>query len=88
MEQPDHLVNVTRLELAQIEELSNGRVRIGSMARNSTTANHPLRESTLSRTISGFIGGGISPVTQYGYRWGKFDAAHSLLLFYRYYYAL
>lgn len=42
VEQPDHLIDVTRLSLAKIEELPRGGVRIGAMARNSDTANHPL----------------------------------------------
>ena len=42
VEQPDYLVDVTRLSLAEIEELPDGGVRIGAMARNSDTANHPL----------------------------------------------
>ena len=42
VEQPDHLVDVTKLDLATIEELPDGGVRIGAMARNSDTANHPL----------------------------------------------
>ena len=42
VEKPDHLVDITRLKLAGIEELSNSGVRIGAMARNSDTANHPL----------------------------------------------
>lgn len=42
VEQPDSLVDLTRLPLAQIEELPNGGVRIGALARNSDTANHPL----------------------------------------------
>ena len=42
VEKPDHLIDVTRLELGSIEELPDGGTRIGSMARNSDTANHPL----------------------------------------------
>ena len=42
VEKPDHLIDVTRLELGSIEELPDGGIRIGSMARNSDTANHPL----------------------------------------------
>lgn len=41
VEQPDQLIDVTRLELARIEERSGG-VRLGAGARNSDTANHPL----------------------------------------------
>lgn len=41
IEQPDHLVDITRIKLAQIEPITNG-VRIGALAKNSDTANHPL----------------------------------------------
>ena len=42
VELPDNLIDITRLPLAEIEELPNGGVRIGAMARNTQTANHPL----------------------------------------------
>ncbi|AEK61943.1 FAD binding domain-containing protein [Collimonas fungivorans] len=41
-ERPLRLVDITRLALADIAELPNGGVRIGALARNSDTANHPL----------------------------------------------
>ena len=41
VEQPDRLIDVTRLELARIEERAGG-IRLGAGARNSDTANHPL----------------------------------------------
>lgn len=40
--QPQHLVDISRLRMDQIESLPHGGVRIGAMARNSDTANHPL----------------------------------------------
>jgi xanthine dehydrogenase YagS FAD-binding subunit len=36
------LVDVTRLDLRQITETAGGGVRIGALARNTETANHPL----------------------------------------------
>jgi xanthine dehydrogenase YagS FAD-binding subunit len=42
VEQPQRLVDINRLELAAIEPLPNGGLRLGSLARNSDTANHPL----------------------------------------------
>lgn len=53
IEQPDRLVDITRLELAQIEEREGG-LRLGALARNSVTANHPLvrqRYPLLSQAI-------------------------------------
>ncbi|MDP9107569.1 MAG: xanthine dehydrogenase family protein subunit M [Pseudomonadota bacterium] len=41
-EHPQRLVDLNRLALADIVELPDGGVRIGAMARNSDTANHPL----------------------------------------------
>jgi xanthine dehydrogenase YagS FAD-binding subunit len=41
VEQPDRLVDITQLELSQIQPITNG-IRIGTLAKNSDTANHPL----------------------------------------------
>jgi xanthine dehydrogenase YagS FAD-binding subunit len=41
VERPAHLVDITRLPLAAIEEMPGG-IRIGAMARNSDAAAHPL----------------------------------------------
>jgi xanthine dehydrogenase YagS FAD-binding subunit len=38
IEQPTHLVDISRLPLKQIEELPDGRLRIGAQAANSDTA--------------------------------------------------
>ena len=45
VEQPDKLVDINRLELAQIEELPDGGLRLGALARNSdTAANEMVRQ--------------------------------------------
>jgi len=44
VEQPERLVDVTRLPLAQIEELPHGGLRVGAMVRNSTLAEDPRVE--------------------------------------------
>ncbi len=41
VEQPEHLMDISRLELTRIEERSGG-LRLGALARNSDTANHRL----------------------------------------------
>ena len=41
VELPTHLVDVNRLELARIDDLPGGGLRLGALARNSDTANHP-----------------------------------------------
>lgn len=42
VERPAHLVDVSRLPLAQVEELDGGGLRIGAAVRNSDLAAHPL----------------------------------------------
>jgi xanthine dehydrogenase YagS FAD-binding subunit len=42
VESPSKLVDLSRLPLSTIEKTPAGGLRIGSMARNSDTANHPL----------------------------------------------
>ena len=45
VETPNELVDINRLQLAQIEELPDKRVRIGALARNSDVADHDLIKS-------------------------------------------
>src|SRR5436190_14422478 len=45
VEKPNELVDINRLPLEQIEELADGRVRIGAVARNSDLAEHALIKS-------------------------------------------
>jgi xanthine dehydrogenase YagS FAD-binding subunit len=42
VEQPQRLIDINRLDLAKIEILPEGGLRLGSLARNADTANHPL----------------------------------------------
>ena len=42
VERPTHLVDINRLPLNKIEELPDGGVRIGAMARNSDLAHHEM----------------------------------------------
>jgi xanthine dehydrogenase YagS FAD-binding subunit len=42
IEQPTHLVDISRLPLKEIEELPDGGLRIGAQAANSDVAAHPL----------------------------------------------
>jgi xanthine dehydrogenase YagS FAD-binding subunit len=41
VERPERLVDINRLPLAKIEPLPDGGLRLGALARNSDTANHP-----------------------------------------------
>jgi xanthine dehydrogenase YagS FAD-binding subunit len=54
VEQPQRLIDINRLDLAKIEILPEGGLRLGSLARNADTANHPLvrqRYPLLSRAL-------------------------------------
>jgi xanthine dehydrogenase YagS FAD-binding subunit len=42
VETPAQLIDINRLPLANIEPLPDGGLRLGALARNSDTANHPL----------------------------------------------
>lgn len=42
VEQPAHLVDINRLSLAEITQMPDGGLRLGALARNADTANHPL----------------------------------------------
>jgi xanthine dehydrogenase YagS FAD-binding subunit len=54
VETPQALIDISRLPLADISELLQGGVRIGALARNSDTADHPIIRSCyplLSRAL-------------------------------------
>ncbi|GGF03517.1 FAD binding domain-containing protein [Hymenobacter cavernae] len=42
VERPNEVIDINRLPLSQIEELPDGGLRLGALARNSHTANHLL----------------------------------------------
>src|SRR2546421_5458464 len=42
VEQPARVVDINHLPLANIEETAGGGLRLGALARNTDTANHPL----------------------------------------------
>src|SRR5678816_3598231 len=54
VEQPERLVDINRLDLTTISQLDDGGIRLGALAHNSDTANHPLvreRYPLLSQAI-------------------------------------
>jgi xanthine dehydrogenase YagS FAD-binding subunit len=57
VEQPVVLVDITRLPLADIRETPDGGVRIGALARNSETANHPLIRTRYPLLTQAFVAG-------------------------------
>jgi xanthine dehydrogenase YagS FAD-binding subunit len=60
IERPDAVVDITRLPLAEIEELPYGGLRVGAMVRNSHLAAHPSIRQRY-RLLSDAILAGASP---------------------------
>ncbi|MFL6514701.1 MAG: FAD binding domain-containing protein [Chthoniobacterales bacterium] len=60
VERPGRLVDINKLPLAQIEELPNGGVRLGALARNSDVADHALIKSRYP-VLSEALVAGASP---------------------------
>ena len=58
VETPAQLIDITRLPLAQVEELPGGNsVRIGALARNSDVADHPLIQQRYPVLSQAFLAG-------------------------------
>ena len=57
VEQPEQLVDINPIPFADIEELPDGGVRIGAMARNTYTANHPLIRQRYPLLSQAFLSG-------------------------------
>jgi len=58
VETPAQLIDLTRLPLAQVEELPDGKgVRIGALARNSDVADHPLIQQRYPVLSQAFLAG-------------------------------
>jgi len=57
VEQPVHIVDISRLPLDQVAEGSDGGIRIGALARNSDAANHPLVRQRYPLLTQAFLAG-------------------------------
>ena len=57
VEEPGALVDVTRLEGAEVEELADGGIRIGAAVRNSELAAHPLVRERYPMLSSALLNG-------------------------------
>jgi xanthine dehydrogenase YagS FAD-binding subunit len=57
VERPARLIDISRLELREIEELSNGGLRIGALVPNSDLAYHPLIERRYPMLTSAILAG-------------------------------
>ncbi len=87
VEQPDRLVDITRINLSQIQPTSNG-VRIGALAKNSDTANHPLIRTRYPLLSQALLAGGIAATAKYGIGGWQYDAKNPMLLLLQYVHAL
>ena len=57
VETPTQLIDITRIPLAQVEELPGGGVRIGALARNSDVAEHALIKQRYPVLSQAFLAG-------------------------------
>ena len=57
VERPTELIDVNRLQLAEITEQPDGGVRLGALARNAETANHPLVRSRYPMLAQAILSG-------------------------------
>lgn len=57
VELPTHLVDINRLDLAKIEQLPDGGLRLGALARNSDTADHPLVRERYPMLVQAILAG-------------------------------
>ena len=83
VEQPRSLVDITRLPLAEIEQLSDGGVRIGALVRNSRLAAHPLVSDKYPLLSSSDSQWRLGSVAQHGNNRRQPYAAHAVLLLLR-----
>ncbi len=82
IEQPDALIDITRVPLTAIEELPDGGLRIGALVRNSHLASNKLVR-TLSDALAGDSNGCFRSIAQHGNDGRQSDAANALLLLLR-----
>ncbi|HVY08167.1 MAG TPA: xanthine dehydrogenase family protein subunit M [Burkholderiales bacterium] len=57
IEQPERIIDISRLPLATVTELPDGGLRIGAMVRNSDAANHPLVRTRYPLLSQAFLAG-------------------------------
>ncbi len=84
VENPTELVDISRLALTQIRSTSSG-LSVGSMARNTVTANHPLVRRDYPLLTKAILAGGcIGTDPQHGDKRRESAAANTMLVFLRY----
>jgi hypothetical protein len=78
IEGPETVIDITRLPLAGIEELADGRLRIWALVRNSRLAADPLIRSPVSGSVPGDLAWRLWAASQHGDGRWKPGAAHAL----------
>ncbi len=57
VETPSRLIDINHLPLAQIEDLPDGGLRLGALARNADTADHPLVRQRYPMLVQAILAG-------------------------------
>src|SRR5258707_3602227 len=57
VERPTQVVDINRLPLDKVERLSDGRLKIGALVRNSDLAHHPVVQSDYSVLSQALLSG-------------------------------
>ena len=78
---PQHVVDVTRLDLKTIDATADGGLRVGALVTNATLAGDPRIPEGLRRAQPCAAVGRQRPAPQQGHHRRQPAAAHALLLF-------
>jgi CO/xanthine dehydrogenase FAD-binding subunit len=68
VETPVALIDINRVDLVAIEAQSDGGLRVGALARNSDTANHPAVRQHYPYTFASHSLGSLSAVAESCYQ--------------------
>ena len=80
VERPAALVDINRLPLAKIETLPDGKLRLGALARNSDTANHPLVRERYPLLAYAILSGASPQLRNLATNGGNLCSAHAVLI--------
>jgi len=80
IEQPESIVDITRLPLAEVRELPNGDLRVGAMVRNSHLAANALVRERYPMLSQAILMGASAQLRNMATTGRQSDAAHAVLL--------
>jgi hypothetical protein len=83
IEKPSLIIDINHLDLAEITELSDGGPRLGALARNADTANHPLVRQRYPMLARAILSGASPQLRNLATKWWQSSAAHPVLLLLR-----